>query len=306
MSFGLNLSNEFKLLTKGIMKGVTKLDEVRLFTKLDDSFSALAKHYKDYRVSVIHGPTSFVAFDNTQSWVTKIPIKQKVVKELADMMLITYSPKKDICKLTYLQNKVGKNANKFSGDLMQLSLLKDRPVISPAKSGAKLSKYAFNPRILTDAVVPSVGSYGIFYRLKTGEYEMSYYPADLLEPNKAIGKSIIRSITYTGKINCSRNFGMINDSTGVGTLSEFGDALMGLKIGTPISRKLHDQLSLSLGEKNPTIDNEFTFMQISDDENNFNSEFEDNMNSFLGAATIVLINTDYKDDDERTNNRENY
>ena len=90
MSFGTDLSKEFHNLTDGVM-----LDEVCLFTKLQDAFINLKANSKYYSaIEIIHGNKSLVKFKFNSSWASTITTGQSVIRELAGILFVIYSPKK--------------------------------------------------------------------------------------------------------------------------------------------------------------------------------------------------------------------
>ena len=122
MSFGTDLSKEFHNLTNNVM-----LDEVCLFTKLQDAFINLKANSKYHSaIDIIHGNKSLVEFKFNSSWASKITPGKSVIRELADMLFVIYSPQKSSLRITYMQNKRGITANKFKADLCQLHLLSKR------------------------------------------------------------------------------------------------------------------------------------------------------------------------------------
>ena len=188
MSFGTDLSKEFYKLTNNVM-----LDEVCLFTKLQDAFINLkSSSTYQYAIDIIHGNKSFVDFNFNSTWVSTMSYGQSVTRELADMMFVIYSHKRNQIRITYMQNKKGVADNKFKADLCQLHLLSQREHIT----STTLPDCLFgDPDMLSHAILPSVGSYGVFYKCNQG-VEMSYYPACLISPCSLIGKSVTRMAEY--------------------------------------------------------------------------------------------------------------
>ena len=227
MSFGTDLAKEFYTLTNNVM-----MDEVCLFTKLQDAFINLkSMEAYQYAINIIHGNKSFVDFKFNSPWTSKISYGEDITRELSDMMFIIYSPKQNQMRITYMQNKKGASADKFKADLGQLHLLSKREHITSDELPACLFN---NPNILFDALLPSVGSYGIFYN--DGHIvEMAYYPAYQIHPCRSTGASVIRMAKYNihnlGKVTNTNGYA---ENQGTHKISDFGDALVNMQIGTPI------------------------------------------------------------------------
>ena len=216
MSFGTDLS-----------------DEVCLFTKLQDAFINLKANSKYHSaIDIIHGNKSLVEFKFNSSWASKITPGKSVIRELADMLFVIYSPQKSSLRITYMQNKRGITANKFKADLCQLHLLSKRERIT----STPLPECLFgNPEMLPKALLPSVGSYGVFYK-DIIDIEMSYFPAVQIHPCREKGKSVIRMAEYDrNNFNKPSFINGYNEIQGTSNLKDFGDALVNMKIGTPIT-----------------------------------------------------------------------
>ena len=229
MNFGLELSNEFQKFTNGIFES-----EVQLFTKLQDAFISIASRNR-FRgaIDVIHGAKSFVNFELNASYISTLPIGSEWKRELADMLFIVFSTQKTPeIRLMYMQNKKGANHSKFVADLLQLHLLKDRKEIT----SNPLPKCVFgNPKILSAAVLASVGSYGVFYQDDCKKIEMAYYPAGNLEPCNLKGGELRtvcfnKDIQFGSKCTIQRYV----ENQGEQTLENFVNALVRMEVGTPI------------------------------------------------------------------------
>lgn len=84
--FGDDLSFQFNLLTEGVF-----LDEVCLFTKIQDAFINLKNGKYNYAIDIIHGSKSFVNFENHSSLVSSLKTGSKIKRKLSDMMFIVFS-----------------------------------------------------------------------------------------------------------------------------------------------------------------------------------------------------------------------
>lgn len=238
MSFGTDLSNEFKKLAVG-----NHYDEVQLFTKLQDAFITLSTGKYQYAIDIIHGQTSQVCFTNSSTWITGSTLGTTLQCELSDMMFILFSNTKSEIRLMYMQNKKDQSrkrniAQRFKADLVQLHLLHDRKEIT----SINLPACVFNDRrILSGALLPSVASYGLFY-FQNNDVDMAYYPASNIEPLRSPQADQKRAVKYTqpsfGTVNTSVHG--YNENQGEQFLSKFGDELVDMNIGTPI---LHTMVS---------------------------------------------------------------
>lgn len=231
MNFGTDLSNEFEKLTRGCI-----FKEVELFTKLQDAFLNLQNSKYKYAIDIIHGRKSFVNFECNATYAPPINIGNIVTCELADMMFIVFSSKNNSIRLMYLQNKKGTRPDRFKADLLQLNLLKEkRPIIS-----TKLPSCVFgNKNILSEALLPSVASYGVFYNDSTSsKIEMAYYPACNINLANEKGKTKTRTVFYeSAKFSSVTLNNELEENQGEKTLSGFGNALVNMQIGTPISQR---------------------------------------------------------------------
>ena len=283
MSFGADLSQEFHKLTHNV-----KFDEVCLFTKLQDAFINLKSSNSTYQyaIDIIHGHKSHVDFKFNNTWVSTTTYGKPVTRELADMMFVIYSHQKNQIRITYMQNKRGASDYKFKADLYQLHLLSYREHIT----SIKLPDCLFgDPDMLSHAILPSVGSYGVFYKCNQW-FEMSYYPACLISPCNPVGQSVTRTAEYG-----TNNYGhtpVINgyiECQGTPSLSEFGDALISMQIGTPIYRGMtsHKELIKFLSK------NVSGFMQGLWTEEYRDYIYDDNQDSWtLNVPVIYAINVD--------------
>lgn len=280
MSFGTDLSQEFRKLTQN-----AKFDEVCLFTKLQDAFINLKSSNPTYQyaIDIIHGHKSHVEFHFNSTWVSTTPYGTPVTRELADMMFVIYSHQKRQIRITYMQNKRGVSDYKFRADLYQLHLLSQREHIT----STRLPDCLLDDRdMLSHTILTSVGSYGVFY--KCNKYvEMSYYPACLISPCNPVGQSVVRTAEYD-----TINYGdtpVINgyiECQGTPVLSNFGDALISMQIGTPIccSMAVHRKLIKFLS-KNGSV-----FMQEPWAEEFRDYIYDDNnQDSWTPAVPVIYV-----------------
>lgn len=287
MSFGTDLSQEFRKLTQNV-----KFDEVCLFTKLQDAFINLKSSNPTYQyaIDIIHGHKSHVDFHFNSTWVSTTPYGTSVTRELADMMFVIYSHQQHQIRVTYMQNKRGVSDSKFRADLYQLHLLSQREHIT----STKLPDCLFGDcDMLSNAILPSVGSYGVFY--KCNKYvEMSYYPACLISPCNLVGQSVARTAEYdTSKYGYTPVIKGYLECQGTPALSNFGDALISMQIGTPINSGMasHKEL-IKLLSKHIS-----GFMQGSLSKEYRDDIYDDNQDSWSPAVPVIYaINADMIND----------
>lgn len=230
MSFGRELSDRFQKFTGGYFES-----ELVLFTKLQDAFIELQQFSKYHgAIDIIHGSKSYVEFEHNATYVSNPSSGGKVKKELSDLLFVVFSTKNGLkIRIMYMQNKKGESDCKFTADLLQLHLLRERKKII----SKPLPDCVFgNSKILSDAILPSVGSYGVFYQCPNNaiSVDMAYYPAERIDLFKTTG-NLQRKVKYS-----SNNYGIIDNSKGYPesqgerNLESFGESLVAMHIGTPI------------------------------------------------------------------------
>lgn len=279
MSFGSELQNNFHKLTQSHF-----FNEEILFAKLDDAFILMKKDPRFmHHIDIIHGDTSKIQFDLSYDPIFGKPI----VRELADMLFILIS--KNEMRIMYLQNKRQLAQNKdcvFDAEYGQFLLLKERPHIEPAfKKG--LPRCVFNNKnILRDAILPSVCSYGVFY--KNNGVNMCYFPASCLTIN-GLKKPTGKRTHVDCKLEFDSKFGFVDtihghlESQGEKNLESFGNALIEMKVGTPVDNSIRSQI--------------FDYLSFYSENHNVYPR-----NLILGCKTVIVI---YTDDLAECNNKTN-
>ena len=211
-----------------------------------DEYKKFNKAYQ-YAIDIIHGKKSFVDFNFNSTWVSTFSFGKNVKRELSDMMFVIYSHQQHQIRITYMQNKRGVSDSKFRADLYQLHLLSQREHIT----STDLPDCLFgDPDMLSHAILPSVGSYGVFYKCNQG-VEMSYYPASLISPSNLTGKSVTRTAEYdTSNYGCTPKIHGYVECQGARRIKDFGDALVNMQIGTPIlhGTSAHKKLIIFLSQ----------------------------------------------------------
>lgn len=218
--FPIQLEKEFKTLTHG-----QPSDEISLFNNLRSTFERLTK---DFTIDVLHGSSHQVTFKSKYPWA---PIKKPARCELCDLMVVTFRTNPLRIRLTFLQNKadkiIGNLPLTFSADMLQWELLSEKPQV------CGISPFNPPPNMLSEALLPSVGTFGVFYRDTNSDYNMAYAIANVLGPIKK-GKSQKRKLKYIGNRGEIRTISGYNEITSTSTLAEFGHHLARMRIGTPI------------------------------------------------------------------------
>lgn len=223
---GTKLKTEFQKKSKGARGEVALF---RAFISAFDSLGseALAKEY--------HGNRYQVTFVEGRGAGRPVPRC-----ELCDVMIVSYPKGKPwAARVTFNQAKVAMSAfacswsltshgpYRFRANLEQWDLLSNRPSINPATA-------TFSPPsgLLKDALLPSVGSFGVFYPLARG-FEFAYFVADALTPlNNSHSRS--GTLQWDTPIFTRRRVGSHDEVLGTCCLQYFGDAIQGGYIGTPL------------------------------------------------------------------------
>jgi hypothetical protein len=219
MTFGKKLETEFYKLTS--VKG--KIGELKLFRYLMDAFNHVGGPQNVYEY---HGSKHQVIYNSTMS--TTLGHTHRC--ELCDLLIICYSKRFNKIRLTFLQNKVDDKAinhKRFKGNIKQWELLHRRPLISGVGR--------FNPPrgLLQSAILPSVGSFGIFYNDSSG-YSMVYSIADLISPYTTTAKSVNRMLNIDGNYMSIRSKKGYREVEACDNLQDFGNCIRKMIIGTPL------------------------------------------------------------------------
>ena len=210
------------------------LSELHLFSEMMQAF------HDYYNAAVIIDEThhKLVDFDTIDPYTGVVTRK---TKEISDLHIITYSPKRHIARETYLQAKVARandgvqpNGNfTFHGDWFQYDLLSRRPLVYPSSKGSTYKRSWCNT-FLRDAILPSIGSYGIFYRDINGVIDFAYQPADLLQLTSLQGR-------HCGFYNMQTGISHIGHSKGIPDLyytsnvDDFENAVINNLVGSPLT-----------------------------------------------------------------------
>ena len=158
--------------------------ELPLFRALRDSIISLSGRF---RIEEFHGGNHQVRFKGKGSWG-----RTAARCEISDLLVVTYFRRSDLrIRMTFLQAKRSRkkldrlcdempsfhSQLKFSANLEQWDLLSRRPKVTG------VSPFAPPPNVLSGALLPSVGSFGVFH--KDGAQpgvNFFYASADVLRP----------------------------------------------------------------------------------------------------------------------------
>lgn len=231
-SLGSEIQQTFAQTTR-YLKG-----EINLFRALCSTFNTLRN---GILAEEYHGARSHVCFKAMRG-AGRSPVRC----ELADLLLITYRINQATSiRLTWLQAKVttaslhfgtlgkaSKTGGSFSANLEQWDLLANRPTIWQATNA-----FVPPPDLLSSSILPSVGSFGVFYPSRGG-FDMAYFVANMLSPlcnnASANGKLCFQSGSY----NVIRKQSGYDEITSCCCLFGFGDAVEREFVGTPVASLL--------------------------------------------------------------------
>jgi hypothetical protein len=228
---GLNLQSAFRSQSVGLRGEIALFQAfIRAFNSLGPG--ALAKEY--------HGNRYQVKFEQARGAGRSNPRC-----ELCDVLIIQYPANNpSAARLTFNQAKVTSNplgchdiatstaTYRFRANLEQWDLLSNRPLLSAATSAFRPP-----PNLLSGAILPSVGSYGVFYPVGNA-FDFAYFVADGLQP---INNSSRRSGTLSlmNPLIQYRNFAGYMEVNGTCCLEMFGRELARGVVGTPIKELLN-------------------------------------------------------------------
>jgi len=253
-------------------------NEIDLFREMN---RYLSRKYKSIFINETH--QHYVEF---MSPSTKCKIKRK---EISDLWIITYSPKRRKAKMTFLQAKLLKNKQpvsspfRFLGDYYQYDLLANRPKIKD------LSSFNFPSTILKEALSDAIGSYGIFYNDTKNRLEFSFSVAsDLLKnKKKANCETKMRTFYFEEKQYLTISADINNDIELRNTINAdcFEFCLLNLFVGSPIEEN-NKTLLIFLKNFFKDLSNAKDFLSFLDlfdimDNDNNKVKYEGNPNIFL-------------------------
>ncbi|WP_417437787.1 hypothetical protein [Idiomarina sp.] len=214
----------------------SNFSEVQQFRALMRSFGSLKKPFK---IEEFHGMKHQVVFNGKGSWG-----RPSARCEISDLLIISYRKSPEFqARATLLQAKKSneKHSNLCSGfsntipytdfkaNLEQWDLLSRRPNVLP------YPPFDCHPEILSGAILPSIGSLGVFHRYSGKDYGFFYVVADLAVPMNSPTRKYAKLKTKTN--SRSRTVNGYTECTYACCLPTFAEALYRLEIGTPIEPK---------------------------------------------------------------------
>jgi hypothetical protein len=170
-------------------KGINSANEVLLFDSLTN---LLENNFKNVKVGRLHGTSHLVQFKNSVNLS-----RTNANCELCDLLIVVFNKRQ--IRLTFHQSKYDpkikenqfypsskKKAKLSKCDVEQWDLLANRPLLIKKSKNSK-----FNPpsHLLVNAINPSIGSYGIFYKNSLNYFDMFYSVAEDMILNQATYRS---------------------------------------------------------------------------------------------------------------------
>ncbi len=213
----------------------SNFSEIQQFRALMRSFSSLGGQFK---VEEFHGMKHQVVFNGKGSWG-----RPSARCEISDLLIISYKTRPEFqSRATLLQAKKSneKHVNLcsswpsniastiFKANLEQWDLLSRRPDVLP------YPPFECKPDILSGAILPSVGSIGVFHKISGKKHDFFYMSADVAEPLSSPTQRFAKLKTKNG--NLFRNISGYDECVFTCCLLTFAEALFDMKIGTPIEK----------------------------------------------------------------------
>lgn len=207
--------------------------EVQQFRALMKSFSSLPAPFK---VEEFHGMKHQVIFNGKGSWG-----RASARCEISDLLIISYSNNYGFkARATLLQAKKSNEKHNlcsnnplnlslntsFKANLEQWDLLSRRPNVLP------YPPFHCHPEILSGAILQSIGSIGVFHKIKGKEYDFFYMSADIANPISSPKQKHAKLQVATNSTHRIR--GNFNECIFSCCLYTFALALFNLEVGTPI------------------------------------------------------------------------
>jgi hypothetical protein len=228
ITFANNFDASFRSLTIGCAH-----NEIQLFRAMR---SALVSLNGKFQVEEYHGLSHQVRFSGNGSYARTF-----ARCELSDLMILTYSPNCGHVRLTYLQVKFERATMRyvcrgsFAANLEQWFLLSDRPSI--------VGVGAFKPPtdLLSNARLPSVGSFAFFYKDGIGNFQTYFATANYMSPPVTYSQRYGK-LQAVGPCDIVNNAGYAECSAACGNIS-FAKSLYRLEIGTPVHSAIPQSLS---------------------------------------------------------------
>lgn len=153
-------------------------------------------------------------------------------REISDLLIIAYSPSRNIVKATFLQAKFSKKKKftkpyVFTGDAFQYFLLSQRPLVIDNHNPS------YPQDILSNAQRDSIGSFGVFYKHKN-QIDFAFSVASIIQIQspKALKNVTLR---FRYKRLQRMRYGLDIDTLTIYGANKFERALLKLEVGTPLN-----------------------------------------------------------------------
>jgi hypothetical protein len=207
--------------------------EVQQFRALMRSFSSLKK---DFALEEFHGTKHQVIFNGIGSW-GRVPARC----EISDLLIVSYKRNPTFkARLTLLQVKKSdekhnnlcrkwpdkSHTTRFKANLEQWDLLSRRPYVLPQPP------FECAPDILKGAILPSIGSLGVFHKINRNKYDFFYISADIAEPIGSPKRKFAK--LQIKEVDGLREIHGYQERVFTCCMLTFGQSLYNLEIGTPI------------------------------------------------------------------------
>lgn len=299
-----------KALTKAWHKESSKsrFTEVQQFRALKRSFESLKGSYK---IEEFHGMKHQVIFKGKGSWG-----RNPARCEISDLLIITYQKKSGFsARATFLQAKRSTATHKdlckywpkssapvkFKANLEQWDLLSRRPRVLGHSS------FKCHPEILSGAILPSIGSIGVFHKIGLNHYDFFYLSADIANPLSSSPKQKHASLQVKS-INNARIKKGYKERLFACCITTFANSLYDMEIGTPI----HDEVGIT--NKDKQYRNIFrgwlksvitSHLEPNTSDNPISSELIENLESdytefsMKNPPELLIINSDTDEPDRR-------
>lgn len=259
-------------------------NEISLFRKLAKLLAI------DYKVTFIHEThKELVTFHSCI-------LNTEVRKEISDLWIIMYSPKKRKARMTFLQVKKYPFNNRvtnpfvFKGDYLQHELLSLRPQIKNSQ---------FPQDILSFTDNDSIGTFGVFYRDYLGQIDLAYATAKSIIPcgHPVYNKTSVYRTMIMPDVGINpyieEYYDICNERSIISTLNLdiFVGGILNLIIGAEIHKdhQIMNFLNKTLRyfvDTNPEIKDFLNFIEAID------IRIEDNARGVDNIPNIALINVD--------------
>ena len=208
---------------------------------------------------------------------------QNVRKEISDLLIISFSPQRQLVKATFLQAKLKKTGfNRplnFRGDVFQYFLLSQRPQIVDNNA----MSYPYD--ILSTALYDSICSYGIFYK-NNNLFDFSYSTAcdiNIISQRPITRNAYTRTLQFKNCQDVTLKHNMDIEARTIYGANVFEASLIRMEIGSPIFPPTI-QAILSPYNQNRVIQELFE---------TFNIDMDDIQEQYLKVhKNIMVINVD--------------